>query len=119
MRLVPRLGKPCKTACKNQNKNSNTLLDSMFYYLDGQYKDMVELTPMKAYGGNSPAFIRLYALKIDRNCYLVIHMGIKLAKRISESPELKDEVIKRLDQSIRYLKEEGIIDREGLKEDSQ
>ena len=46
-------------------------------------------------------------------------MGIKLAKRISESPELKDEVIKRLDQSIRYLKEKGIIDREGLKEDSQ
>ncbi len=26
MRLVPRPGKPCKTACKNQNKNSNTLL---------------------------------------------------------------------------------------------
>ncbi len=26
MLLVPRLGKPCKTACKNQNKNSNTLL---------------------------------------------------------------------------------------------
>jgi len=25
MRLVPRPGKPCKTACKNQNKNSNTL----------------------------------------------------------------------------------------------
>ncbi len=26
MRLVPRPGKPCETACKNQNKNSNTLL---------------------------------------------------------------------------------------------
>ncbi len=25
MRLVPRLGKPCKTACKNQKKNPNTL----------------------------------------------------------------------------------------------
>ncbi len=29
MLLVPRLGKPCKTACKNQNKNSNTLLNDI------------------------------------------------------------------------------------------
>ena len=77
------------TRCENVDAGKSPDLDSVFYYLDGQYKDMVELTPMKAYGGNSPAFIRLYALKIDRNCYPVIHMGIKLAKRISESPELK------------------------------
>ena len=29
MRLVPRPGKPCETACKNQNKNSNTLLEAV------------------------------------------------------------------------------------------
>ncbi len=29
MRLVPRLGKPCKTACKNQNKNSKHTLSPM------------------------------------------------------------------------------------------
>ena len=83
------------TRCENVDAGKSPDLDSMFYYLDGQYKDMVELTPMKAYGGNSPAFIRLYALKIDRNCYLVIHMGIKLAKRIPCRWKWREKIRKR------------------------
>ena len=62
-------------------------------------------------------FIRLYAIRMEENCYLIVYGGLKLADTIQNSPVLKTEVFKRIDQTLAYLKREGITEQEDLKEE--
>ena len=61
-----------------------------------------------------PSFLRIYAIKIASNCYLIVDGGIKLTKKIQDAPELKDHVFKNIDKVIDYLQKTGIIDGEDL-----
>lgn len=56
--------------------------DSHFKYLDGKYKYEIEYQPMKSYGNIRPSLIRLYAIKMSTNTYLITGGGIKLADSI-------------------------------------
>jgi hypothetical protein len=89
-------------------------LDSYFKLLGGKYNYIWTLSPVKSYGTFSPSLLRLYAIKIQPNCYLIVAGGIKLCKTIQDSPGLKDFVLQKIDQVIRYLKVEGITDSEDL-----
>lgn len=71
---------------------------------------------MKSYGPNSPSLLRMYAIKMEDNVYLITGGGIKLADTIQNSPGLKDHVLQNIDRVKRYLKEEGIIDSEDMEE---
>lgn len=63
---------------------------------------------MKSYGLASPSMIRVYAIEVDRKCYIIFYSGIKLRKRLSECPDLKDNVIRRARSVISFLKDNGI-----------
>lgn len=89
--------------------------DNYFQPLDGKYLYSMERIPVKGYGIDNHTFIRLYAIKIDRNCYLIVYGGLKLAKTIQGSPVLKDYVFAKIDWVLQYLKREGIADNEDLK----
>ena len=58
--------------------------------------------------------LRLYAIKIETNVYLITGGGIKLADTIQNSPGLKDHVIQNIDLVRNWLKEHGIEDKEDL-----
>lgn len=88
--------------------------DSYFQFLDGKYNCIWTLSPVKSYGTFSPSLLRLYAIKIEANCYLIVAGGIKLNKTIQDSPGLKDNVLKKIDKVISFLKAEGITDNEDL-----
>lgn len=90
-------------------------LDDYFHYLDGKYCYVSEMTPVKGYGTRNPSLIRLYALKVEPNCYLIVDGGIKLCDTIQNSPELKDHVLQKIDKVITSLKKEGIIDKDDFK----
>lgn len=47
----------------------------------------------------------------------MVYGGLKLADTIQNSPVLKTEVFKRIDQTLAYLKREGITEQEDLKEE--
>lgn len=87
--------------------------NSIFEPLDGPFKDIYEYTPMKSYGSDKPSFLRMYAIKID-DCFVVVDGGIKLAKKIQDSPDLKDHVISNIIKARKYLKECGIFDSDDL-----
>lgn len=91
--------------------------DSHFYYLDGKYKFELEYEPMKSYGGGHPSLLRMYAIKMDRNTYLITGGGIKLGATIQESPGLKDHVIQNIDKVRAWLKENGIMDADDMEND--
>ena len=57
-----------------------------------------------------PTFLRLYALKFERNRYLIVYGGIKLNDSIQDSPVLSENVFKKIDQVRQFLKDEFIQD---------
>mgnify|MGYP007101838917 CR=1 FL=1 len=78
-------------------------------YLDKDIWAYLENNPEKA--ASSVAFD---ANRLERNCYLIVYGGLKLAKTIQESPVLKDYVFAKIDWVLQYLKREGIGDNEDL-----
>lgn len=90
--------------------------DSHFHYLDGKYKFELEYEPMKSYGDGRPSLLRMYAIKMDRNTYLITGGGIKLGATIQDSPDLKDSVIQNIDSVRAWLKENGIMDADDMQD---
>lgn len=96
----------------NAKEESKPDFDSHFKFLDGKYKFEFEYVPMKSYGTESPSFIRLYAIKMGTNRYIIIGGGIKLCKTIQESPYLKDRIIQDIDKVRSWLRCNGIYEED-------
>ena len=88
--------------------------DEYFHFLDGKYKCLWTLEPMKSYGTGRPSLLRLYAIKVESNCYLIVYGGIKLGDTIQNSPVLKDKVFNKIDNVLNYLRANGIEDSEDI-----
>lgn len=69
---------------------------------------------MKSYGTNRPSLLRIYAIKMDRNTYLITGGGIKLADTIQNSPYLRDHVLNNIDKVRQFLKANGIMDSDDM-----
>lgn len=82
--------------------------------LSARYKYELEYPPMKSYGSGRPPLLRMYAIKIQPNCYLITGGGIKLADTIQNSPELKDHILQDIDKVRSWLKTNGIIDSDDM-----
>ncbi len=87
-------------------------LEDFFVPLEGKYSFVSELTPHKAYGTFSPSLLRLYAIKLEENAYLIVCGGIKLAATIQESPGLKETLLNKIDNVLSYMKSNGITELE-------
>lgn len=109
-----KLEKYIKQLKRNIEKGKVPDFDSFFRPLDGKYVYEWQHVPMKAYGKEHNTMLRIYAIKMGENCYLVVCGGLKLAKTIQESPVLKDEVFPRIDRAIHYLKQLGIENNNDL-----
>jgi hypothetical protein len=88
--------------------------DEYFHLLGGKYKCLWSLEPVKSYGTGKPSLLRLYAIKLETNCYLVVYGGIKLGDTIQNSPVLKDKVFHKIDSVLSFLKANGITDSEDI-----
>lgn len=103
-----------KELSKNADENITPDLETYFKPLNGKYIYELKFIPMKGYGLKSMTFLRLYALRVEENCYLIVYGGIKLNDSIQNSPVLKDNVISKIDKVRSYLKREGISDKEDI-----
>lgn len=104
-----------------QNADNNTLpdFDSLFKYLNGEFAELAVHVPMKAYGSQqSPSFLRMYAIKFEPNCYLVTGGGIKLAGKISDSPDLRNHVIQNINKVRNFLNDNYIDSSNDLNDES-
>ena len=108
------LEKLFETLYENSKRGGYPDYDSYFHYLEGKYKYELEWIPMKSYGTVRPSLLRLYAIKMDSNVYLITGGGIKLADTIQNSPRLKDYVLQDIDRVRRYLCEQGIFDSDDM-----
>ncbi len=88
--------------------------EDFFRPLGGKYSYLTELEPHKSYGTYSPSLLRLYAIKLDTNTYLIVFGGIKLGRTIQDSPGLKEQVFNRIDNVISFLRANGILEGDDL-----
>ena len=100
-------------AVNTQNGNKPDF-DSHFHYLEGKYKYELQYQPMKSYSNGHPALLRIYAIKMDKNTYLITGGGIKLADTIQNSPDLKEHVLQNIDRVRDWLKANGIMDSDDM-----
>jgi hypothetical protein len=93
-------------------------LDEMFNPLyPGSYE--VELVPSKAYGNKIlsglTSWLRIYAIKLEDNVYVITGGMIKLTEKIQDRPHGSDELDK-IQKTKAYLKSKGMFDQASLKE---
>ncbi len=103
-----------ETLYENTVDGSKPDFDDHFKYLGGKYKYELEYQPMKSYGQGRPSLLRIYAIKLSNNLYVITGGGIKLADTIQNSPDLKEHVLRNINEVRSYLRENGIIDHEDM-----
>lgn len=101
-----------KHICKNSKNGKMPDLDSHFKFFGGSFPTIGEYMPQKSYGTFRPSLLRVYAIRLQSNAYLIVDGGIKLGRTIQESPGLKDHVLKRMQMLHSWLRNEG-FDVEG------
>lgn len=97
----------------NAEKGRKPDLDSLFHDFGGKYNLVKEYAPAKSYGSASPSLLRIYAIRLAANTYIVTGGGIKLCRTIQESPGMEN-VIKDIDNARLWLKNNGITDKDDI-----
>lgn len=103
-----------RNLAKNVEAGISPDFEDFFQPLGGKYSYVLELEPHKSYGSFVPSLLRLYAIKFCKNTYLIVFGGIKLGHSIQNSPGLKEEVFKRIDNVIAFLKANGIYESDDI-----
>jgi hypothetical protein len=98
---------------KKLSESPKESLDRIFEPLDNYMDD--SFSRNKAKGDRQKSWLRIYALKIDDNLYVVTGGAIKLTRSMQEREHTSKE-LRKLERCRDYLRELGITDIEGFKE---
>jgi len=93
--------------CNSQNPD----LDSMFANLDDYETRILTLAKQKS----KRKWLRLYALRIDTNAFVITGGAIKLTLEMKDRPHTAKELDK-LEQCRNFLKNEGVFDIDSFTE---
>lgn len=102
------------TLSENAETGQHPDFDTHFKYLDGKYRYEIHHIPMKSYGDGHPSLLRMYAIKLDTNTYVITGGGIKLGKEIQSSPDLQNHIMQNIDKVRAWLIENNITDSSDL-----
>jgi hypothetical protein len=89
-------------------------LDNLFIKLDkSSYKASGPFVASKAYGPGHKSWLRIYGLKVEDGIYIITGGVIKLTAKMSEFPPAGKQ-LERINKAKAWLKEEGIVDHDGI-----
>ncbi len=103
-----------KTLSESSNKELAESLDTLFIPLDKQRTE-IELEKSKAYGIKRKSWLRVYAIRVDNELYIITGGAIKLTATMNEREHTARE-LQKLSRTVDFLKEQGIIDKDGFEE---
>lgn len=95
----------------NLSKTVNPDLDSMFANLDDYETRIVPLAKQKS----KRRWLRIYALRIDTNTYIITGGAIKLTHEMKDRLHTAKELDK-LESGRNYLKDQGVFDIDSFNE---
>ncbi|SEM57219.1 hypothetical protein SAMN05216436_105213 [bacterium A37T11] len=90
-------------------------LDKAFINLDDHEYRVVQLSKKKAKGLRRKSWLRIYAIKVDTDVFLITGGAIKLTHQMQDREHTKKELIK-LEQCRNYLRENDISDEDSFRE---
>lgn len=93
--------------------NESKSLDLIFEPL--RLEEPIEYARSKAKGEKSKSWLRVYAIKVEANVYVVTGGAIKLTRSMQQRKHTYEELLK-IDRCKNFLRELGILDLGGLKE---
>lgn len=86
-------------------KGNSSVIDPCFQPLhDQEYKSRI-----LSFQKKKCKYIRLYAIRIDADCYVITGGAIKITRAMQDHPDTKDELLK-MNRCKSYLQGEGIFD---------
>jgi len=100
-----RLEKELKKLAKNPHES----LDAIFKPLNNTTPKEFEFVTVKAKGDQHKSWLRIYALKIDENVYVITGGTIKITRKMIGRPHTEKE-LRKLERCRSFLKERGITD---------
>jgi hypothetical protein len=90
-----------------------SLFTRLFRPLNYNQSDFSYLNKKKVYGVRKKTWLRIYAVKVGDDMYIITGGAIKLTDNMEERPHTLAQ-LKKLDSCRQYLKELGVIDEEGI-----
>ncbi len=83
--------------------------------LNKRKSPLIELIPKKAYGPFTHSWLRLYAIEVSKECYIVTGGAIKLTRKMLDRKHTSKEIDK-MNMCLNYLKDNGLFDIKGINE---
>lgn len=90
-------------------KNNESNIDTCFQPLHNQEYRCKILSFQK----KKCKFLRLYAIRIDSNCYVITGGGIKITRTMQEHPETNAE-LQKLERCKNYLQSQNVFDNDSF-----
>lgn len=94
-------------------KERKLLFLRLFHPLSQDQGISAFLEKKKAYGKRNKTWLRIYALKAGEDMYIITGGAIKLTDNMGERPHTLRE-LKKMQICEQFLKNEGIVDEEGI-----
>jgi hypothetical protein len=93
--------------------NPDIFLKERFKPLDDLQTSPLNLNKSKCYGIETPSWLRLYGLRVEKGVYVITGGAIKLTHRMEERTHTNEELIK-LEKGRNFLLKENVFDSDGL-----
>lgn len=103
-----------RLASNYQNNPNGVKLGSMFRNLHDKDDDFVELRESKAYGLKDQNWLRVYAIRVDEDCYLVTGGMIKLTGPMKDMGKIGTNELKNLKTVKEFLIKNEITSKQSL-----
>lgn len=101
---------------ENGKNGNHDTLQTLFKPLNNREESIYPIPDYqksKAYGNERKSWLRIYAIRIDKNVFVVTGGAIKLTANMNDRDHLTAE-LNKLDLVKRFLIEEDIIDNESI-----
>jgi hypothetical protein len=100
---------------RNTRHNMRPDLEAIFQPLMNQELGGRSLSKRKAKGPQQRSWLRIYAIRIEEGCFLVVGSAIKLSRTMEERAHTKLQ-LKKLELARDFLREQGVEDADGFLE---
>ncbi len=110
-----RLQQDFRRMARKTATEQNRGLDTLFKPLDNNQYRLIELMKSKAKGNRNRSWLRIYAIKVDANLYVVTGGAIKLTATMKERTHTQKE-LQKIDRCREYMRMQGLIDERTFKE---
>jgi len=104
-----------KIMSSKTKKERISVFARLFHPLSNYEPELSYLNKKKVYGLRKKTWLRLYAIKVCDDMFIITGGTIKLTDRMDERPHTLNE-LRKLEKCRQYLKEIGAIDDDGILE---